>query len=166
MPLFKRKKRRSRAPRPQRRNTRRSARQPLRSQPRPSSTPRRDAWTGGATGSIAKIDHIGPTAVATLTVTSLATDEGVAGLAGLFEDVSHSGAKSFVLDTQNLEYMDSLCLGCLVKALNHASFNGARIAVVNSEGGIHNLFRTTRIDRRFLICQNVPNALAAVEREA
>ncbi len=113
---------------------------------------------------IATIDRIGPTAVATLTVTALATGEGVARLMGLFEDVNQSGARHFVLDVQNLEYMDSACLGCLVKALNHAADDGGRIALANADAAIQDLFRVTHLDRRFRLCHDVPAALEAVEQ--
>ena len=123
-----------------------------------------DAWGSSRNSSIAKLDRIGPTAVATLTVTELSTSEGVALLSDLFDDVTHSGASSLVLDIQNLEYMDSVCLGCLIKALNHAVHGGGRIAVVNAEGNIQDLFRIARMDRLFPICHDVPTALAAIER--
>ncbi len=122
------------------------------------------AWESGLTNRIANIDNVGTTAVATLTVTTLGTAKGVALLTNLFSDVSHSGARSLVLDIQNLEYMDSVCLGCLIKALNHAVHDGGRIAVVNAEGNIQDLFRIARMDRLFPICHDVPTALAAIER--
>jgi anti-anti-sigma factor len=122
------------------------------------------AWAPIAANPIATLDQLGPTAVATLTVTALARSEGVAGLMGLFDAVSRSGAKNFVLDVQNLEYMDSACLGCLVKALNFASADGGRIALANADAGIRSLFHTTSLDRRFPICQDVASALANVER--
>jgi anti-anti-sigma factor len=137
-----------------------------RQQRRPVAGTRNPAWAPITANPIATIDHIGPTAVATLTVTALARSEGVAQLMGLFEDVSRSGAKHFVLDIQNLEYMDSACLGCLVKALNYAASDGGRIALVNGETGIQDLFRTTNLDRRFPICNDVMAALASVERES
>ena len=134
-----------------------------RSRPRIAGT-KRPAWAPITANPIAHIDHFGPTAVATLTVAALARSEGVAQLMGLFEDVSRSGARHFVLDIQNLEYMDSVCLGCLVKALNHATADGGRIALVNTEAGIQGLFRTTHLDRLFPICNDVMTALEAVER--
>ena len=142
---------------------------PVRPQGRPHPTNpsigrEKDAWGAVHDSSIAKIDRIGPTAVATLTVTELSTYEGVALLSELFNDVTQSGASSLVLDIQNLEYMDSVCLGCLVKALNHAVHDGGRIAVVNAEGNVQNLFRVSRVDRLFPICHDVPSALAAIER--
>jgi len=124
------------------------------------------AWAPITPDPIATIDRFGPTAVATLTVSALARSEGVAGLMGLFETVTRSGARHFVLDIQNLEFMDSVCLGCLVKALNHATADGGRIALANADTGIQGLFRTTSLDRRFPICHDVPSALAQVERWA
>jgi anti-anti-sigma factor len=135
------------------------------SKPRIAGT-RHPAWAPITANPIATIDQFGPTAVATLTVAALARSEGVAQLMGLFEAVSRSGARHFVLDIQNLEYMDSACLGCLVKALNHATADGGRIALANADVGIQGLFRTTSLDRRFPICHDVPSALAQVERGA
>jgi anti-anti-sigma factor len=123
-----------------------------------------DVWPPVTDSPIATLDQFGATAVATLTVTALERMEGVAGLMGLFEAVTQSGARHFVLDVQNLEYMDSACLGCLVRALNHATADGGRIALANADAGIQSLFNTTRLDRRFPLCHDVATALAAVER--
>lgn len=123
-----------------------------------------DVWPPVSDSPIATLDQFGATAVATLTVTALERMEGVAGLMGLFEAVTQSGARHFVLDVQNLEYMDSACLGCLVRALNHASAGGGRIALANADAGIQSLFNTTKLDRRFPLCHDVASALATVER--
>lgn len=123
------------------------------------------AWSTTESSPIAVIDHIGPTAVATLTVTELTTVHGVAQLANLFTVVNHTGARHFVLDVQNLEYMDSLCLGCLVKTLNQAAQQGGQVALVNCEGALRGLFQRTALDRRFTICNDVPSALAKLEKQ-
>ncbi len=137
---------------------------PRRNRARRPTPARTDAWSPVTNNAIATIDHIGPTAVATLTVTALATTEGVGLLLELFDDVSHSGARSLVLDVQNLEFVDSACLGCLVQALNNAIAEGGRIALVNTEGAVQELLRATRLDRLFPICHDVPAALTAIER--
>ncbi len=124
------------------------------------------AWAANVSNTIATIDQIGPTAVATVMVPSLATNEGVGQLLELFDEVSHSGAKSLVLDLQNLQYLDSVCLGCLVQALNHAVQDGGRIALVNTDSHVQDLFRVTRLNRLFPICHDVPTALTAIERTA
>ncbi len=124
------------------------------------------AWASNVNNGIATIDRIGPTAVATLTVPSLSSDQGVTLLMELFDEVSQFGAQSLVLDLQNLEYLDSVCLGCLVQALNHAVQGGGRIALVNTDGHVQNLFRVTQLNRLFPICHDVPTALTAIERAA
>ena len=124
------------------------------------------AWASNVNNGIATIDRIGPTAVATLTVPSLSRNHGVSLLMELFDEVSQFGAQSLVLDLQNLEYLDSVCLGCLVQALNHAVQGGGRIALVNTDGHVQNLFRVTQLNRLFPICHDVPTALTAIERAA
>ncbi len=133
---------------------------------RTASRSDKHAWARNVSSSIATIDRIGPTAVATLTVTALATSHGVGMLMELFDDVSQSGARSLVLDLQNLEFMDSVCLGCLVQALNHAVQGGGRIALVNTDSNVQELFRITQLSRLFPVCHDVPSALTAIERAA
>jgi anti-anti-sigma factor len=123
-------------------------------------------WAANVNNCIATIDRIGPTAVATVNVPSLSTNAGVGLLMELFDELSQSGARSLVLDLQRLEYLDSVCLGCLVQALNHAIQDGGRIALVNTDSNVQDLFRVTQINRLFPICQDVPTALTAIERAA
>jgi anti-anti-sigma factor len=137
-------------------------------EPRPEPRPAGEgpAWTPHVHTSVATIDRIGATAVATLTVRELVRSEGINLLMGLFREINESGVEALVLDLQNLELMDSRCLGCLVQALNNAVTTGGRIALVNGEGRILDLFRLARLDRHFPICHDVTSALAAIERRA
>jgi anti-sigma B factor antagonist len=113
---------------------------------------------------IAEVQRIGPTAVATLTVTELTQEKGVAMLADLLDELGETGATHFVLDIQNVQFMDSACLGCLVEALNRLSAGGGKIALANTANSVQYLFRMTQLDRVFPICADVMAALSAVER--
>ena len=78
---------------------------------------------------IATLEMVGTTVVATLTVIELTQDDGVVQLTELLDDLAQTGAKNFVLDVGNVQYMDSSCLGCLVQALNRmAAADGGQIA--------------------------------------
>lgn len=113
---------------------------------------------------IATLEMIGTAVVATLTVTELTQDDGVAQLTELLDDLAQTGAKHFVLDVCNVQYMDSSCLGCLVEALNRmAATDGGQIALVNADHNVQYLFRMTRLDRVFRICSDVLSALKAIE---
>ena len=143
-----------------------------------------DAMTGGATASlvadlraescngaavtrnrIAQVQRIGDSAVATLTVTELTQEQGVVMLTELLDELEQTGATHFVLDIQNVQFMDSACLGCLVEALNKMARTGGRIALANTANRVQYLFRMTQLDRVFPICADVMAALAAVERK-
>ena len=117
-----------------------------------------------ARGSIAEVELIGQTAVATLTVTELSQEVGAEQLADLLYDLAETGAMHYVLDVQNVQYMDTACLGVLVEALNRMAARGGRIAVVNPNHSVHYIFRLTRLDRVFSICSDVMSALEAVDR--
>jgi anti-sigma B factor antagonist len=120
--------------------------------------------TSPGQGRIAQTQRIGPTAVATLTVTELTQEQGVQMLAELLDELEQTGATHFVLDIQNVQFMDSACLGCLVEALNRMARTGGKIALANTANAVQYLFRMTQLDRVFPICADVMAALAAVER--
>lgn len=113
---------------------------------------------------IADVEYMGRSAVATFTVTELSDTHGAAMLADLLEELGNSGAQNFVLDLQNVQHMDSRCLGCLVEATNFLSARGGKIALVNPAHTVQYLFTLTRLDRVFPICHDVIAALRAVER--
>jgi anti-sigma B factor antagonist len=115
---------------------------------------------------IADIDVMGSTAVATITVSELSLQNGAEQLADLLLELSETGAQHFVLDTQNVQYMDSACVGCLVEALNRLAAKGGKIALANADRNVQNLFRMTRLDRVFPICGDVMAAINAVERHS
>lgn len=114
---------------------------------------------------IAEVELMGQTAVATLTVTELTQEKGVEMLSDLLDELTESGARHFVLDIQNVQFMDSACLGCLVEALNRMAKNGGgKIALANTANSVAYLFRMTQLDRVFPICADVMAAITAVER--
>jgi anti-sigma B factor antagonist len=113
---------------------------------------------------IAEVERIGQTAVATFTVTELTQEKGVGMLAELLEELGQTGAQHFVLDIQNVQFMDSACLGCLVEALNHMAKRGGKIALANTANSVQYLFKMTQLDRVFSICADVMAAIQAVER--
>ncbi len=115
--------------------------------------------------SIAQVQRIGNVAVATFTVVEISQPHGVALLMDLLNEMTDSGATHFVLDTQNVQFMDSACLGCLVEALNRIARNGGRIALANAAASVQYLFRLTQLDRVFPVCGDVMSALATVERQ-
>jgi anti-sigma B factor antagonist len=112
---------------------------------------------------IADIRVTGKTAIATVTATVISQDVGVERLAELLVDLEETGSLHIILDIQNVEYMDSACLGCLVDSLNRMSARGGKIALVNPAYRVNYLFKLTRLDRVFRICSDVPTALHALE---
>jgi anti-anti-sigma factor len=119
-----------------------------------------------SSNAIATVERVGSAAVATFTATELTQTDGVERLADLLHDLAQTGANHFVLDIQNVQVMDSACLGCLVEALNRMARTGGRIALANPNTSVQYLFRMTQLDRVFPICADVLSALAAVEAGA
>ena len=80
------------------------------------------------------------------------------------EGSAPAGVRHVVLDLQNVQYMDSMCVGVLVELLTTLKEAGGRIALVNASTNVEYLFKLTRLDRVFPICRDVMKAIEAVER--
>jgi ABC-type transporter Mla MlaB component len=139
-----------------------------------------DPWATGAGAwrRLATYDRLGQTLVATLTVGALSghdaadlvadvctrlrgdTPEGKADTGG----GPVGAARHVVLDLQNVQYMDSTCVGTLVELLGKLRENGGRIALVNAAHNVEYLFTLTRLDRVFPLCRDVMKAIGVVER--
>jgi anti-sigma B factor antagonist len=113
---------------------------------------------------IGEIEQLGQTAVVTLTITELTGLEGADRLCQLLDQIEESGATNLVLDVQNVQLMDSACLGALVRSFRSLEQRGGKIAVVNADRSVQYLFKLTKLDRVFPICADVMTALAAIER--
>jgi anti-sigma B factor antagonist len=119
---------------------------------------------GVPTSSIAQVQMMGTVAIATVTADELTRDDGVEQLADLLEAMSQSGATDYILDLQNVQFMDTACLGCLVEALNRLAGHGGQIALACPNHNVDYVFRLTRLDRVFRICASVMAALEQLEK--
>lgn len=126
---------------------------------------------------LANYDRLGQTLVATPTVSTLTGPDAGELAAELCEQIyaksqaampegesAPAGVRHVVLDLQNVQYMDSMCVGVLVELLTTLKEAGGRIALVNASANVEYLFKLTRLDRVFPICRDVMKAIEAVER--
>lgn len=122
----------------------------------------------------AKYDRLGITLVGTPLQPSLSGPDAARLASGICQQIhdAHNDPKSLgpirhvVLDLQNVQYMDSMCVGVLVELLTTLKDAGGRIALVNASSNVEYLFKLTRLDRVFPICRDVMKAIEVVEREA
>lgn len=123
---------------------------------------------------MATYDRLGRTLVATPIVATLSGPDAAALARELIHKIELAAAdteapasvRHVVLDLQNVQYMDSMCVGVLVELLTTLKEAGGHIALVNASGNIEYLFKLTRLDRVFPICRDVMKAIEVVEREA
>lgn len=115
---------------------------------------------------LATYDQLGQTLVATLTASTLSGPDAEMLAAELGAKLGESGGvRHIVLDIQNVQYMDSQCVGILVELMTRLRQSSGRIALVNAARNVEYLFKLTRLDRIFPICRDVMKAIEAVERE-
>lgn len=128
---------------------------------------------GGAPKNLATYDQLGQTLVATPVVATLSGPDAGRLASELCEkihsahhdpDATGPGIRHVVLDLQNVQYMDSMCVGVLVELLTTLKEAGGRIALVNAAANVEYLFKLTRLDRVFPICRDVMKAIEVVER--
>ncbi len=123
-----------------------------------------DVSASARPASLASLDRLGQTVVATITVTELTGRDTAELVAELLGHVEGSGVRHFVFDLQNVNYMDSSCIGVMVEMLTQLQKAGGRIALVNASQSVDCLFKLTKLDRIFPICPDVMVAIEAVER--
>ena len=121
---------------------------------------------------LANYDRLGQTLVATPSVATLSGPDAAQLASQLCEQIHEAhhgpeatGVRHIVLDLQNVQYMDSMCVGVLVELLTMLKDAGGRIALVNASSNVEYLFKLTRLDRVFPICRDVMKAIEVVERE-
>lgn len=125
---------------------------------------------------LANYDRLGQTLVVTPVIATLSGPDAAALASELCEKIytahhgaeaaaSSGGVRHVVLDLQNVQYMDSMCVGVLVELLTTLKDAGGRIALVNASTNVEYLFKLTRLDRVFPICRDVMKAIEAVERQ-
>jgi anti-anti-sigma factor len=118
---------------------------------------------------MAEIDRIGSITVVTFIPSELTHHRGGPQLADLLEELVAQGHRQLVFDIQNVMFMDSQCIGCLVHAMNELARQGGPntgIALANPRSSVAHLFRITRLDRVFPICADVLAAVNVLERRA
>jgi anti-anti-sigma factor len=124
----------------------------------------------GDSKDLATYDRLGQTLVATMTVDALAGHDAICLAAEVYHlvagtiDDKYAGVRHVVFDVQNVQYMDSTCVGVFVELLTKLQGLGGRIALVNADQNVEYLFKLTRLDRLFPICRDVMKAIEAVER--
>jgi anti-sigma B factor antagonist len=121
---------------------------------------------------LASYDQLGQTMVATPLLSALTGPDAAAMATEMCDRIyaacqgpEATGVRHVVLDLQNVQYMDSMCVGVLVELLTMLKEAGGNIALVNASGNIEYLFKLTRLDRVFPICRDVMKAIDVVERE-
>ena len=139
--------------------------------PTPTDGPNVESMAAQAPGAseLACFDRFGSTIIATLKERTLSGNEAASLVVALTDRLTEPGqvpARHVVLDLQNVDYMDSACIGVLVELLTRLQKAGGRVALVNAAANVECLFKLTRLDRLFPICRDVNRAIEAVERHA
>jgi anti-sigma B factor antagonist len=109
-------------------------------------------------------DSVGNVCVVTILARELdtaASDELSSRLLAL---LNQTKATRFVLDFEQVRYMESSCFGALVTFLKWLSRFDGKIALANVSENVRFLFSVTKLDKVFPIHGSIDAALAAVEK--
>lgn len=131
--------------------------------PGDAPTPRAAARSAGRVS----VEDLGATIVATVIDSEVAGEDAAELSAQILAAMSQAGElKHLVLDLQNVNFMDSMCLNQLLALLRTLQQQGKRIAVASATHSMQVLFKLTQLDRVFPLCRDVMSAITAVERAA
>lgn len=113
---------------------------------------------------VASMELLGRTLIATVQEPEL-TAPKAADLRDelLIKLASRPDARHVVLDFQNVEYLDSACLGMLLQILRKVREHGGRIAIASVKTRVEGLFKLTRLEQLFPMKRNVIDAVHIVE---
>lgn len=75
------------------------------------------------------------------------------------EQLIDNGNKQIILDISELSFMDSSSLGALVGVLKHLG-NDGKMAIVGAKGIVLDLFKLTRMDKIFILAEDLDTAKA------
>ena len=75
------------------------------------------------------------------------------------------GVTRFALDLSQVEFLDSACIGILVGLLNDLAHLHGTIALIGCRSNVAFLFEVTRLDRVFMMYQDLETALTDLAGE-
>ena len=68
-----------------------------------------------------------------------------------YENPSHSGKKSYIVDFKFTQYIDSSALGMLINLQKSVSQSGGTVKLINPNEQVKKLFAISRFDKKFEI---------------
>lgn len=71
----------------------------------------------------------------------------------------YDGARYFVIDLQNAEFLASACLGVLVELLQELEHARGRVALAGCNDTVAFLFKVTKLDNVFRLAEDVEEAI-------
>ena len=104
------------------------------------------------------VEQSGCLAVATVVTPLLSLAEGQDIVAELQERIRYSNASLFLLDMTEVEFLDAAFLGMLVQFLQEVQAVRGRIVLANCQANVAFLFKVTRLDSIFTLCDSVEEA--------
>lgn len=116
--------------------------------------------------SIAAVQYVGSTAVATISSTELTGPDAANAVADLLARLQQGGVLQVVLDAQSLQLVDQDVFRALVESCNRLVQAGGKVALAGAASTLQQALRSTGFDRVFPICSDVMAGMNAVERRA
>jgi anti-sigma B factor antagonist len=110
------------------------------------------------------VESLGNVCMVTILARELDTAASEELTSRLLALLNQTKATRYVLDFEQVRYMDSSCFGALVTFLKWLSRFDGKIALANVSENVRFLFSVTKLDKVFPIHGTVDSAIKAVER--
>lgn len=123
-----------------------------------------DSTVKTTTTDILTVENVGSVCIVTVLIPELNSTKAEELCTRLLSLLEGGRSTRFVLDFDQVRYMESACFGALVTFLKWLARYEGKIAIANVHENVRYLFAVTKLDRVFLLCQDVPAGLALVDR--
>lgn len=108
------------------------------------------------------IEQTGNVCVVTIPTRELAGQQAQELVNELTERMRYDNAQHFIFDMSAVEFIASSCLGALVGFMKDLEHQRGRIALANCKANVQFLFKVTRLDSVFPLCDDLDGARAQV----
>lgn len=81
----------------------------------------------------------------------------------LYAKMAEKGINSIILDLENLDYLDSSGLGCMIHIFSDLKKHDGKMSLCHLNGAPKNLIQMTRLDKLFLIADTIEESVEQVK---
>ncbi len=110
-----------------------------------------------------KLSYEDHNTITVMTISGELTTDQIEALRRSCQDRFTAGIRHFVLDIENLTFVDSAGLETLLWIIEEASEHGGQLRLVNPDVTVRKILEVSRLDRRFDVHSSIESAAKSLQ---